>query len=181
MTSSNKLLNKLSGGDRRSIGQSNKVASLVLKRPSLFPQLMQGLWNSDPLIRMRAADAVEKVSLHKPNLLEPFKAKILQMLDEATQQELRWHLAQIIPRLRLSKKDRTRAVSALRLYLDDQSSIVKTFAMQAMADIANTNEKLVPEIRELLTSLTKQGTAAMRARGRKLLRHLARKDRETTS
>jgi len=103
------------------------------------------------------------------------------MLDKSTQQELRWHLAQMIPRLHLSKKDRTRAISALRHYLDDQSSIVKTFAMQAMADLANTDEKLVPEIRELLTSLTKQGTAAMRARGRKLLRQLERKDRRTTS
>jgi hypothetical protein len=36
------LLNKLSGGDRRSIGQANKVAALVLRRHTLFPKLMQG-------------------------------------------------------------------------------------------------------------------------------------------
>lgn len=174
MTSSKKLLDKLRGGDRRSIGQSNAVAALVLRRPALFPQLMQGLWNSDPLIRMRAADAAEKVSLHRPNLLEPFKTKLLRMLDEATQQELRWHLAQMIPRLHLSKKDRVRAASVFRLYLGDQSSIVKTSAMQAMADLASTDDDLVPEVKELLIKLTEVGTAAMRARGRKLLRQLDR-------
>ncbi len=75
---------------------------------------MQGLRNSDSLVRMRAAHAAEKVSLRRPDLLEPFKAKLLQMLAEATEQELRWHLAQMVPRLRLSKQDRVRAASAFQ-------------------------------------------------------------------
>jgi HEAT repeat protein len=172
MLSSKELLNNLTGGDRRSIGQSDEVAALVLGRPALFPRLMQGLWSSDPLIRMRAADAAEKVSSRRPDLLRPFKAKLLCLLDEATQQEVRWHLAQMIPRLRLSKKDRLRAASAFRLYLSDRSSIVKTSALQALADLAHTDDELMPEVKDLLTAVTKVGTAAMRARGRKLLRQL---------
>ena len=175
MTFSTNLLNKLSGGDRRSIGQSNKVAALVLRRPTLFPELMRGLWDSDPLIRMRAADAAEKVSLRRPDLLQPFKTKLLRLLDETTQQELRWHLAQMIPRLRLSKKDRMRAASVFRFHLGNQSSIVKTNAMQAMADLASIDDELLPEVKKLLTTLTEVGTAAMRARGRKLLQQLERK------
>jgi hypothetical protein len=174
ITSPNNLLNTLRGGDRRSIGQSNEVAALVLRRPALFPQLMQGLWNSEPLIRMRAADAAEKVSLHRPDLLEPFKMKLLRMLDEATQQELRWHLAQMIPRLHLSRKDRVRAAAVFRVYLRDPSSIVKTSAMQAMADLASADDELMPEVKDLLSKLTEVGTAAMRARGRKLRQQLER-------
>jgi hypothetical protein len=169
---SENLLHKLRGRDRRSIGRSNEVAALVLRRPALFPRLMQGLWDSDPLIRMRAADAAEKVSLHRPDLLRPFKTKLLRMLDKATEQEMCWHLAQMIPRLPLSKKDRVRAASVFRFYLRDQSSIVKTSALQAMADLASTDKELMPEVKELLTTLTEVGTAAMRARGRKLLRRL---------
>lgn len=176
-TPSNTLLNKLSGGDRRSIGQANKVVALVLLRPALFPHLMQGLWSSDPLIRMRAADAAEKVTLHRPDLLKPFKVKLLHMLDEATQQELRWHLAQMTPRLRLSKKDRVRATTALRRHLKDKSSIVKTSAMQALTDLASSHDELIPETKTLLTTLTETGTAAMRARGRKLLAQLERNHR----
>jgi hypothetical protein len=174
--SSNKLLNKLTGGDRRSIGQFNKIVALVLRRPTLFPQLMQGMWSSDLLIRMRAADAAEKVSLRRPDLLQPFKTKMLRLLDEATEQELRWHLAQMVPRLRLARKDRQRAAAALRRHLDDKSSIVKTSAMQALADLARADDELMPEVRELVTTLTKSGTAAMRARGRKLLRQFERND-----
>jgi len=105
MISTKNLLDELKGGDRRSIGQSNDVTALVLRRPALFPQLIAGLRHSDPLIRMRAADAAEKVTLQRPDLLQPFKAKLMQLLDEATEQELRWHLAQMLPRLRLSKMD----------------------------------------------------------------------------
>jgi hypothetical protein len=173
-TSSNALLSKLSGGDRRSIGQSNEIVALVFLRPALFAQLLQGLWNSDPLIRMRAADAAEKVTLRRPDLLKPFKAKLLRLLDEATEQELRWHLAQMVPRLALSTKDRVRATTALMRHLEDKSSIVKTSAMQALADLASSHDELIPETRTLLTTLIETGTPAMRARGRKLLRQLER-------
>jgi hypothetical protein len=174
--SSNALLDKLSGGDRRSIGQSDQVAGLVLRRPALFPQLMHGLWHSDPLIRMRAADAAEKVSLRRPDLLQPFKGKLLRLLDEATQQELRWHLAQMVSRLRLSKHDRARAVIALRRHLADESSIVKTFALQALTELANADAALVPAVKGLLNAAAESGTPAMRARSRKLLRQFLRCD-----
>jgi hypothetical protein len=172
MTSAKTLLNKLSGSDRRSIGQSNQVVALVLKQPALFPQLIQGLWSSDLLIRMRAADAAEKVTLRHPHFLQPYKTRLLRLLDEAIQQELRWHLAQMVPRLVLSKKERARAAAALRRHLDDHSSIVKTSALQALADLATSDDSLLPEAIALLESATKTGTAAMKARSRKLLRRL---------
>ena len=175
-TSSNTLLKKLSGGDLRSIGQADKVAAHVLRRPALFPQLMLGLSSSDPIVRMRAADAAEKVSVSSPELLQPFKTKLLRLLDEATQQELRWHLAQMVPRLALSRKDTTRATVAVRRYLEDKSSLVKTSAMQALADLAGADADRVPETIRLLMAAAKTGTPAMRARSRKLLRQLNQPD-----
>jgi hypothetical protein len=164
----------LSGGDRRSIGQSYAVVAMVLARPALFRSLIKGMWDQDPVVRMRAADAAEKVSLEKPKLLQPFKTELLVLLVEAREQELRWHLAQMVPRLSLTAAERVHAASTLRIYLDDRSSIVKTFAMQGLADLAVADEKLLPATVELLDRLTRTGTPAMRARGRKLLARLAR-------
>ena len=59
-------------------------------------------------------------------------------------------------------------------YLRDRSSIVKTFAMQALADLASQDASLRAQILPLLEELTAIGTPAMRARGRKLLQHLNR-------
>ena len=56
------ILKKLAGGDRRSIGRSNEIVAEVLRHPSRLSHLFEGLANDDPLVRMRAADAIEKIS-----------------------------------------------------------------------------------------------------------------------
>jgi hypothetical protein len=78
----------------------------------------------------------------------------------------------MVSRLALTAAERRRAVAALRTYLEDRSSIVKTFAMQGLADLAVQDGTLREETVELLRVLTRTGTAAMRARGRKLLQRL---------
>jgi hypothetical protein len=172
-----RLLDKLTGGDRRSIGRADEVAKLVLKQPAFFRELMTGIRDADPLVCMRAADAAEKVSRKRPELLHPFQAELLRLLDEASQQELRWHLAQMVPRLPLTQKQRVRAASALRRYLEDPSSIVKTCALQALAEIAARDASLQPEVKTLLQKAVRTGTPAMKARSRKLLRQFEARSR----
>lgn len=109
----------LDGADRRSIGRSDEVVRLVLKDPKLFRELISCLWDKNPIVRMRAADAAQKVSVKRPDLLQPYKSKLLGLLAETEQIELRWHLAQMIPRLKLTARERQRAAGALRHYLDD--------------------------------------------------------------
>jgi hypothetical protein len=57
-------------------------------------------------------------------------------------------------------------------YLDDRSSIVKTSALQGLADLAQHDASLRPKVLELLRASTRNGTAAMKARSRKLLLQL---------
>lgn len=159
----------LSGGDRRSIGRSNEVVRLVLSRPSRFCELISCLWSEDPVICLRAADAAEKISARKPALLRPFKRELLGLLAEAEQQELRWHLAQIVPRLELTARERERAANAFRLFLEDRSSIVKTCAIQALAELSAQDCCLHREVLELLEGALKTGTPAMKARARNLI------------
>lgn len=131
-----RLLAQLGGGDRSGIGRANEVAARVSKNPRLFATLIAGLWAEDPLVRMRAADAAEKVTRTKPELLERYKKELLGLMAEIKQQEVRWHLAAMIPRLALTTKERKIAVESLYAYLGDRSSIVKTFALQGLADLA---------------------------------------------
>jgi hypothetical protein len=162
----------LQGKDRRSIGRANEVAALVLREPRRFRELMKCLWSDDAVLRMRAADAAEKVSARKPRLLDPYKAELLGLLAETGQIELRWHLALMVPRLSLTRAERLRSTEEFRRYLEDSSSILKTFAIQALADLAKDEQSLLPEVRELLEQAARTGTPAMRARARKLLKKL---------
>jgi hypothetical protein len=166
------LLKKLSGGDRRSIGRSNDVVAQVLAHPAYFCHVFEGLATDDAVVRMRAADAIEKISARRPELLRPHKRKLLAIAGSTDQQEIRWHAAMILPRLKLTAKERAVALDILFDYLRDKGSIVKTCAMQAIWNLAATDSKLKAQITPLIEELTLVGTAAMRARGRKLLGQL---------
>jgi hypothetical protein len=167
------ILKKLAGGDRRSIGRSNEVVAEVLARPALFAALVEGLSSENPVVCMRSADALEKITVQRPELLRPHKTALLEISGRTRQQEVRWHMALIFPRMNLGAKDRAVAVDILFDYLRDKSSIVKTFAMQGLAGLAAQDAALKVKILPLLKELTDIGTPAMRARGRKLLAGLA--------
>ena len=163
----------MEGTDRRSIGRSDEVAQLVLKEPRRFRELIKCLWHESPIVRMRAADATEKVSAKMPRLLDRHKPELLGLLAETEQIELRWHLAHMVPRLRLTAPERRRAAAALQSYLEDRSSIVKTFALQALADLARNDAVLRRKVHLLLDDALQAGTPAMKARSRKLLKRLS--------
>lgn len=168
----NEILDKLAGGDRRSVGRVSEVVADVLDDPSLFEAVFMGMEDDDPVIRMRCADAVEKITRHHPEYLAPYRTTLLEKVAVIQQQEVRWHVAQMIPRLSLSQQEINRATKILMSYLHDQSKIVKTESMQALADLTEQAPSLRPQVITLLQELTRTGSPAMKSRGRKLLARL---------
>ena len=168
------ILKKLKGNDRRSIGRSNEVVKEVFANPNLFGDLFEGMLSAAPIIRMRAADAVEKITSKHPELLQPYKSKIIQQVSKIEQQEVRWHVAQLFSRLLLTQRERCVVVGILYNFLKDKSKIVRTFSMQALADIAEKDVELRAPIIEKLVELTKTGSPAMKSRGKKVLAKLKR-------
>lgn len=164
------ILQKLQGGDCRSIGRSNEVVAEVLARPALFGRVFEGIRSEAPVVSIRASDALEKITAQRPELLRTHKKKLLEIAGRAEQPEVRWHMALMIPRLSLTALERAAAIDILVDYLRDKSSIVRTFAMQGLADLAAKNPSLKAKLLPLLEKLMTVGTPAMRARGRKILR-----------
>jgi hypothetical protein len=170
----NPILKKLAGTDRRSTGRSDEVVDEVLASPTLFDAVFEGMLADDPVLRMRAADAVEKITAQHPEYLRPYKNKLIRRVARIDQQEVRWHVAQMFSRLDLTRAERRVVVDILAEYLKDESKIVKTFSMQALADMAEQDAELRPSIVMQLQELTRTGSPAMQSRGRKLLAKLAR-------
>ena len=166
----------MTGGDKRSIGRADSVAAMVTRNPRLFGKLITGLWDADPVVRMRSADAIEKVTRKERELLSPYREDLLALLTQADEQEVRWHLAMMVSRLSLNDEERKLAVSVLRRYLEDRSSIVKTFALQGLADLAEVEASIRPAVIEILRQAKRNGTAAMKARSKRLLKNLGKGD-----
>jgi len=171
------ILEKLRGTDRRSIGRAAEVVADVLADPAIFEPLFGGMLEGDPVLRMRAADAVEKVSRVRPDLLAPFKSRLLTEVAAIGQQEVCWHVAQMIPRLEMNGEERDRALTLLRSYLQHSSAIVKTMSLQALADLAGGDPSLASDVVEVVSDMVVCGSPAVRSRARRLLLRMHWSDR----
>jgi len=162
----------LKGGDRRSIGRVNEVVRTVIKEPKRFRALVAGLLTDDEVVRMRCADAIEKIAHARPHWLKPHTNFFLDQAAGHSQQEIRWHMAQIMPLLPLTPPQRTQAIRLLMGYLESASGIVRVSAMQALTELSQHDSPLGKRIIPLVKAMMKNGTPAVRARGRKLLSQL---------
>jgi hypothetical protein len=160
---------RLAAGDMRQTGAAGAIAAEMLVRPQCLPELLAALEDARPGVRMRAADALEKVSAAKPALVQPHGATLLKLAANATQQELRWHLAQMIGRLDLTPAQAKRAAAVFAYWLAaDDSRIVRVMALQAVADMARSHPTLRPQARALCEQALNSPFPAVRARARKL-------------
>jgi hypothetical protein len=157
---------------RNTRGLTGQVAGIVLQERALFPELMFGLWHVEGRIRGLAADAVAKVTEEDPGLLQPFKAEILGLMSEARPAMVRWHLAQLLPRIKWTKPEKARAIGSLREYLEDRSAIVQVCAMTSLLELAAGDKALLEEVADRLRGFTKTGSPAVKARARILLAKL---------
>jgi hypothetical protein len=179
MPTSESIRSMLTAGRHRlSSGRTAEVIDLVRAHPRKAAQLLECLWDEDPGVAMRAADALEKLSRNHPSLLSSWKAPLLGLLAQATQNKLRWSLAATIPRLELTIPECRRVARTLQSWLEDTNSIVKTCALQGLADLTSQDPSLQPVVLDLLRIHSRSGTPAMRARGRMLLRQLEDSDKQ---
>src|SRR5208283_1531475 len=157
------LHSMLSGGRPLDKGRVCEVADLVVEKPRKLAALIECLWDDDPGVANRAADALERVTARKPprldpRLLAPWKESLLGLLADAQPNKLRWNLALTVPRMELTIAEARRAASTLRGYLDDSSSIVKTAAMHGLSGLTRHDPALLPEVLDLLRILSRIGT-----------------------
>lgn len=160
----------LSGGDLRSIGEVNQIVEAVLNNLKLFDELFKCLYSIDSVVRMRAADAIEKVTVLHPELLQKYKIKLIRDISIIEQQEVQWHFAQIIARVNLTNKEVEQVVGILQKNLESTSSnIVKTFSIQAIYDLSLIHIDIQEVVREVLIRYKNDKSAAVRSRVKKLL------------
>lgn len=85
------VLDKLKGGDLRSIGRVNQVITDILRDPSSFEAVFNSMLDDDSVVRMRSEDALETTQDH-PEYLQPFKTKLIRLVAKSEQQEVRFKI-----------------------------------------------------------------------------------------
>ena len=143
---------------------------MLVANPRKAGQVVECLWDQEAGVANRAADALERASSRRSQILLQWKDALLDRMLDAAENKLRWNLALMIWRMPLTEAETERAAQTLRTWLDDKSSIVKTSAMHGLAGLTRWNQSLLPEVLDTLRILSRSGTPAMRARGRILLK-----------
>lgn len=122
------------GGHANSLGRVNEVIDAVLQDSARLDELYVCMFHEDAWVRMRAADALEKICREHPDWLLPYIDKFADELHASTQPSIQWHLAQIYEQVELTDKQRRRVQEWLRLLLStkDVDWIVAANAMDTL-------------------------------------------------
>ena len=160
---------KLGGGDLRSIGEAKEIAAGT-RTQSDFDELFKNLFHADRLVVMRAADAIEKVTVEKPYFLKSHNAEILKLLKSAENKELKWHLAQIAARLELHENEVLTVSETLQRWALDkrESRIVRVNSVQALFDLAQRHKFLSEVFKNISDKLRTENIPSINARLKKL-------------
>jgi hypothetical protein len=166
---------RLKGGDRRSIGRADEIAALIVREPGRFGELWGCLLDIDPVVRMRAADALEKVSRVLPVVFEPHREALLSAKLDDGSAEVRWHLIAITSRLALQVGDAARFYTYLDQCLrHDASRIVKVAALQAAYDLSLTFPQFNAALSDMLAFARSSPWPSVTARAARLVPRGAR-------
>ena len=163
------ILQRLTSGDRRSIGAANEVTEHILKHPELFTEVFAGMLHDDSRVRMRTADVAEKVRESRPDLLQPHKKELLNKVARIHQQEVQWHVLQMIERLTLTPAEKKKAFAiAKELYTETTSRIVKASALQSLVQLSSGNKPLQKQAAPLVDDALQSSIPSLQARAKKL-------------
>ena len=140
------------GGKSNSLGKANEVIELVLKDRQRLNELYNCLFDEDAWVRMRAADAFEKVCRQHPGWLLPYIDKISTDLSISGQASIQWHLAQIYRQVDLTAKQKHFAIHWLKGLLSskDVDWIVSANAMDTLVQFAKDGSCPISDIVPLL-------------------------------
>lgn len=164
----------LKGGDLRSIGKANQVVAQVSDQQT-FDKLFKALDNTDRKVVMRAADAIEKITVKNPGYLQQHREKILALCEEAKHIELKWHLALLVSRLELTKNEVGWIWQILTNWTTDkkESKIVRVNSLQGLYNISINHKELIQDFKLILRKVERENIPSINARLRKL-KHVRR-------
>ena len=135
------------------------------------------MFYDDAWVRMRAADAFEKICRIHPEWIEVYIDRIQKELASSTQASIQWHLAQIYRQVKLTDIQRksamrwlrqllsvkevdwivaANAMDTLRLFVDEGAFSAKDFRSLLMVQQHHTSNAVIRRANKHLEALNKE-------------------------
>jgi hypothetical protein len=133
-------------------------------------ELVGLLRDGDKAVVERAARTLKKIAEADRGALYAWRKALLQEAFRAVDVRVQWNLSIVLGRLPLKGADKALAVELMFERLRDVSGLNRTMAIQALMDLSEQDEKLRERVMPIVVEFLENGTPAMRARARKLLK-----------
>lgn len=155
--------------DLRKLRNNNKVIQAVTDQKS-FDDLFGLIFHHERPLVMRAADAIEKITAKNASYLKPHKAQLLSVLKSADHKELKWHIAQLVGRMDLDKKELRDVQYTLTYWArnKNESKIVRVNSLQGLFDLARSHLEVRGNVQETMALMEHEMIPSIQARIRKL-------------
>ena len=171
--SKDSLKRLLSGGDRRSIAQSDRARSIIEKNPWLVYELVALADSDDWLITLRALDLLEKIARDHPDWIEPHKEIFIGHLASSDKWEVRLQIVRAVSLFHWTGEHLERAKAILLENILYPQTFVQAWALDSLASVARTETELMPLVRKHLRAFEASEKKALQARARKIRERLA--------
>ena len=164
---------QLLGGTRTSVGQAESVAKKALASVPLRREIYQLFLDDDPVVAMRASYVAMKMAQSDPATTHEFKKLILKNPSNYTQQEVRWHVPQLLVYMKLTQAERRKAYAVIMEWSEtDTSKIVAYYGLQAAANFAEVDDALLEDLIPRLRKLNARGAKSVSNRCKKIAKQL---------
>jgi hypothetical protein len=162
----------LTGGDRRSIADSNRARVLVERNPALVRELAALAADEEWLIAQRAVDLLEKLAHEHPEWIEPYKRVFIGPLADSDKWEIRLQIVRALPLFRWTGAQAKRAEAILLENVSFPQTFVRAWALDSLATLGERNATLMPIVMRSLREFDQSTSKALQARARKIRERL---------
>ena len=166
----------LSGGDRRSIADSNRVRLLIENNPSLVIELAALTADEDWLVTQRALDLLEKLAHEHADWIAPHKKIFIGALAASDKWEIRLQIVRALPLFQWSPSQARRIEDILLENVAFPQIFVRAWALDGLATLAERRVRLMPIVRRHLRDFERSPSKALQARAKQIRARLSRQD-----
>ena len=160
----------LSGGNPRVLKNVDLAVRQVQNDHSKLRGLFDCLYSGDEIVRMRAADALEKICRLNPRLITPYMDELLTKVAANPQPSIQWHIAQIIGQVDLNQKQHDAAIMFLKEKLQHATDwIVLGYSLESFAKFAQKDASQQKYFKRQLKKLTASKYKSVSKRAARLL------------
>jgi len=164
---------QLAGGTRTSVGEAEQVVKKALTVVPLRREIYELFLDDDPVVAMRASYVAMKLAQSDPATAQEFKKMLLKNLSLYRQQEVRWHVPQILVHMKLTAAERRKAYEVVMEWSEtDARKIVAYYGLQAAADFAEVDDALLEDFIPRLRKLNARGAKSVANRCKKIAKQL---------